>query len=141
MDLTLLGLAGLLLLPNRKKTSEAYDDLFKRYAHNPRLAKAVAIVESGLDPGAVGDNGKAFGLMQLWFETARGWGYEGGPHGLLNPETNIYYATKELNHLIGHYGLNRGIMGYNLGETRLKKGGLNIDYLNRVLREYGRVTI
>jgi len=35
------------------------------YHHDPKLMKAIAMVESGLNPDAVGDNGKSFGLFQI----------------------------------------------------------------------------
>lgn len=139
MDVTTL-LPLLLLIKSQPKKVD-FDPLFRKYANNPRLAKAVAVVESSLNPYALGDQGRAFGLMQIWYPTAQGHGYIGAPSGLFDPATNIYYATRELNHLTSAYGFERGIMGYNIGETRLRKGGSNIVYLNKVLKEYGRVTI
>ena len=132
--------SGALLIP-RKAYPQTYDPLFRKHTNNPRLAKAVGVVESSLNPNAMGDQGRAYGLMQIWYSTAQGHGYGGSPNGLLRPETNILYATRELNHLVSAYGFERGIMGYNIGETKLRKGGSNIAYLNKVLKEYGRVTV
>jgi soluble lytic murein transglycosylase-like protein len=144
MNTAMLLIGAVALLSGLKpgpKTSGAYDDLFRKYADNPRLAKAVSMVESSLNPGAIGDNGRAFGLMQIWLSTAQGHGYSGGGYGLLDPETNIYWATRELNHLVSKYGFSRGIMGYNIGETRLRKGGSNHEYFQKVLTQYGRVKV
>jgi len=37
-----------------------------------------------------------YGLMQIRYRTAKGMGYEGSPHGLLDAETNLKYAVKYL---------------------------------------------
>lgn len=136
-----LGIAGGLLAVPKKAYSQEFDTFFKKYANNPRLAKAIAIVESNLNPNALGDDGRAFGLMQIWYSTAQGHGYAGSPSGLFNPEANIFYATRELNYLVDAYGFDRGVMGYNIGETRLRKGGSNTEYLSKVLKYYGGVTV
>ena len=46
------------------------------------------------DPGA--RNGPYWGLMQIRHDTARGMGYAGPAHGLLDAETNLRYAVKYL---------------------------------------------
>ena len=124
-----------------KPPASELDKYFKAYADDPKLAKAVGMVESNLNPNALGDGGKAFGVMQIWYPTAQGHGYSGPSYGLFNPDVNIYYATKELNHLVRRYGMDKGIMGYNVGETKLRKGISNPTYLNKVLTQYGRITI
>ncbi|MBA7603108.1 hypothetical protein ES703_10212 [subsurface metagenome] len=142
-----LALLGILLkitgevYTGRPKDQHAFDDLFKRYADNPMIAKAVCKVESYFNPSAIGDAGKAFGLMQIWYPTAKGHGYTGTPYGLLDPEINIYYATRELNHLLKKYGTYKGIMGYNIGETQLRKGKTQVVYYNKVQKALGEVTI
>jgi len=143
----LIKLAFLAALLGVSKTfpSKAYatefDGYFKMYADDPKLAKAIGLVESDLNPDALGDDGKAFGVMQIWLPTAQGHGYSGPSYGLFDPEVNIYYATKELNHLVQTYGRDKGIMGYNIGETKLRKGGSNPSYLNKVLDNYWRVSV
>jgi len=37
-----------------------------------------------------------YGLMQIRYRTAKGMGYDGSPHGLLDAETNLKYAVKYL---------------------------------------------
>jgi len=125
----------------RPKDTHIFDEFFKRYAADPKLAKAVCMVESNLNPSAIGDAGKAFGLMQIWYPTAQGHGYEGVPYGLLEPEVNIYYATRELNHLTETYGTYKGIMGYNIGETQLRKGKIKQVYFDKVQKALAKVTI
>lgn len=136
----ILGIGGKVYAGGKTGKTE-FDPLFRDYADNPRLAKAVALQESSLNPNAMGDGGRAFGLMQIWYPTAQGHGYSGAPYGLLDPAVNIYYATRELNHLVSRYGFDRGVMGYNIGETRLRKGGSNTEYLRRVKKFYEGVTV
>ncbi|TDR89028.1 lytic transglycosylase domain-containing protein [Enterovirga rhinocerotis] len=73
-----------------------------RIAHHARinnvpesLVHRVVIRESRYNPRAVGRGG-AMGLMQIKTATARGVGYQGGPAGLLDAETNLTYAVKYL---------------------------------------------
>lgn len=54
---------------------------------DPRLAVAVAIQESGLNPTAVGDGGTSFGLYQL---------HQGGELGTLTPQQAFDPATNAL---------------------------------------------
>jgi len=124
-----------------KPASNTFDPLFVRHSKNPKIAKAVAMVESDLNPSAIGDAGKAFGLMQIWYPTAQGHGYEGVPYGLLEPEVNIFYASKELDHLIETYGTYKGIMGYNIGETQLRKGAIKQEYFDKVQAKLGQLTL
>jgi len=143
----LIGLAalGVSLLGKKKEepklTKDSFDSFFYMYADDPRLAKAVAKVESDLNPGALGDQGKAFGLMQIWYPTAQGYGYEGEPYGLLDPETNIKIATRFLNHMVSKYGRQKGTMAYNLGETKIRKGVTHYAYLEKVEKAYQEVRI
>ncbi|AQS49124.1 lytic transglycosylase [Thioclava nitratireducens] len=41
-------------------------------------------------------NGPYYGLMQILPQTARGMGFRGKPHDLLDPDTNLKYAVKYL---------------------------------------------
>ncbi len=58
------------------------------------LVHRVVKRESGYNPGA--RNRGALGLMQIKYQTARGVGYTGSPSGLMDPETNLTYATRYL---------------------------------------------
>lgn len=94
--------------------------LDERIAHHARLngvpedlVHRIVVRESRYNPRAVGRGG-AMGLMQIKTGTARALGYQGGPAGLLDAETNLTYAVKYLagayrvaggNHAraVGHY--------------------------------------
>lgn len=47
--------------------------------------------ESGYNPAA--HHGRFWGLMQVRLDTARGMGYRGPAHGLLDADTNLKYAV------------------------------------------------
>lgn len=59
------------------------------------LVHRIVIRESKYNPRAVGRGG-AMGLMQIKTGTARALGYQGGPAGLLDAETNLTYGVKYL---------------------------------------------
>jgi hypothetical protein len=58
------------------------------------LVHRVVRRESGYNPRA--RNGSNLGLMQIKYATARGVGYTGSASGLMDPETNLTYATRYL---------------------------------------------
>ena len=60
----------------------------------PELVRRVMMKESGGRAHIVSAGN--YGLMQIRHGTARGVGYTGSPQGLLDPETNMTYATKYL---------------------------------------------
>lgn len=51
-------------MPSQQQIIEAIQSAAQQYHVNPALMVADARVESGLNPGAVGDNGSSFGLYQ-----------------------------------------------------------------------------
>lgn len=59
-----------------------------------RLVRRVVHRESRFNPAA--RNGPYWGLMQISHPTARGMGYSGPAHGLLDAETNLKYAVRYL---------------------------------------------
>ena len=59
------------------------------------LVHRIIVRESKYNPRAVGRGG-AMGLMQIKTGTARALGYQGGPVGLLDAETNLTYGIKYL---------------------------------------------
>ncbi|KAA2314600.1 lytic transglycosylase domain-containing protein [Pseudooceanicola sediminis] len=59
-----------------------------------KLIQRVVIRESTHRPDA--RNGPYYGLMQILPATARGMGFSGQAHDLLDPETNLKYAVKYL---------------------------------------------
>jgi soluble lytic murein transglycosylase-like protein len=58
------------------------------------LVHRVVKRESGYNSRA--RNGSNLGLMQIKYATARGVGYTGPASGLMDPETNLTYATRYL---------------------------------------------
>ena len=59
------------------------------------LVHRIVVRESKYNPRAVGRGG-AMGLMQIKTGTAKALGYDGGPAGLLDAETNLTYGVKYL---------------------------------------------
>lgn len=124
------------------KPSE-YDHLINQAASNhsldPRLVRAVALVESGFNPSAVSPKG-ARGLMQLMPGTA-------SRHGVRNvhdPAQNIAGGTRYLSHLLDLFdgNLEKSLAAYNAGEGAVARyGGIppyveTRDYVRRALTAY-----
>jgi hypothetical protein len=61
----------------------------------PEIADAVAIVESGYQPGAVGSSGE-IGIMQILPSTAAQLGFQGTLDELREPSINIHLAVQYL---------------------------------------------
>lgn len=87
--------------PRPEETIHGKDALHARIAHYARLYDIPESLihrsvrrESNYNPGA--RNGPYWGLMQIRHDTAKGMGYRGGPHGLLDAETNLTYAVPYL---------------------------------------------
>jgi len=118
----------------KTKGPATWDHLFMGYSKYPDIAKAICRVESNFKPDAVGDSGRAHGLMQIWLPTAKGYGFEGVSGELMNPDSNIQYACKFIDHMIDKYGVEKGVMAYNLGETKIRKGYTVPEYLGKVKR-------
>lgn len=74
------------------------DKLVSRYASYYKvpvsLVHKVIKRESNYNPKAY--HAGNYGLMQIRYRTAKGMGYSGSPHGLLNAETNLRYAVRYL---------------------------------------------
>ena len=82
-------------LPQR----QSYIELVRKEAEKnglpPDIADAVAAIESGYDPSAIGDVGEV-GLMQVRPETAAMLGFTGSTAELAQPEVNIHYGVAYL---------------------------------------------
>lgn len=99
-----------------------------------KLLKAIAIVESNLDPWAIGDYGKSLGLMQIHKTTRKH--YRIPHHSLLfNPEVNIRVGAMHLKYLINKYGVEKAIYKYNAGESGYRKGIRSTVYYHKVMKE------
>jgi len=121
------------------------DDIFRSwgdfYQINPAVLKAIATVESGLDPSAMGDGGASFGLMQVQPATARQFIELENDTDLLDPNVNIQAGGAFISFLIHRYGLEGAIQAYNLGETKYRKGLTSPDYLSKVQNKIETVQI
>ena len=106
---------------------------------DPNLAKAVATVESGLNPSAVSGAG-AMGLMQLMPKTAADLGVS----NLLDPAQNALGGTKYLKTLLDkyHQSLPNALAAYNAGPTAVDKAhgvppfAETKQYIEKVLAQY-----
>jgi soluble lytic murein transglycosylase-like protein len=103
---------------NSAKKVKSVDKILKKIAnkHNLdyKLLKAVATVESGLDPKAKSSKG-ATGYMQLMPETAKRFGVR----DISDPYENIEGGAKYLKYLLKKFNYNYklALAGYNAGEN------------------------
>jgi soluble lytic murein transglycosylase-like protein len=99
------------VLPSPASGRAALDGLIAHHAKLNGVPEAlvhrVVVRESRYNPRAVGRGG-AMGLMQIKTGTARALGYDGGPAGLLDANTNLTYAVK---YLAGAYRISDGDYG------------------------------
>jgi soluble lytic murein transglycosylase-like protein len=95
----------------------------------PEIAEAVAEVESGLNPQAVGAAGE-IGLMQVLPSTARMLGFTGTTAELADPATNVSYGVR---YLAGAWRLAAGdlcttVMKYRAGHGEARFSHRSVDY-------------
>jgi len=78
--------------------------------------------ESRGNPAAVGDNGRARGLTQIWVSTAREYG-EVTAEQLLDPETNISFSFQHFHHLLEKYrgNLALALYAWNRGSGKVDR--------------------
>ena len=71
---------------------------------------------------AIGDEGKARGLTQIWVTTAKQYG-DVTAHELLDPEVNISFAFKHFSHLLQKYrgNLAMALYAWNRGSSKVDK--------------------
>ena len=119
--------------PDANKT---YRALIKREAEKnglpPDIADAVAAIESGYDPGAIGGVGE-IGLMQVLPETAAMLGFKGDLAELASPEINIHYGVTYLGQAWRLAGgdLCRALMKYRAGHGEEIMSALSMTYCGR----------
>jgi len=89
----------------------------KKYGVDPKLAMAVAKVESNLSPDVVSSAG-AVGVMQLMPETAQGLGV----HNSKDPRENIDGGVRYLKQLISTFDgdVTKAVAAYNAGPQAVK---------------------
>ncbi len=122
-----------------------YDPYIERVARqnglSPELIKAVALVESGLDPRAISPAG-AQGLMQLMPATARQYGVTDA----FNPLANLEAGARHLRSLLDEFDgdLELALAAYNAGASAVRRyRGIpaypeTVNYVRRVREKLGR---
>lgn len=96
------------------------------------VADAVATIESGYDPSAIGKVGE-FGLMQVRPQTAAMLGFKGNKEALADPVTNVRYGVE---YLAGAWRLAEGdlcrtLMKYRAGHGEERMSPLSVEYCRR----------
>ena len=119
--------------PSNPTLNQTFQIAGSRYGVDWKLAKAVAIVESELNPKAISHKG-AIGIMQIHPSLA--YWYKINKSLLFNLYINVHIGTSYLSLLTKRYGLGVGLQMYNLGETKYHNGMRSFGYYNRVLKEY-----
>ena len=126
-----------------------------RFVNSPQyftyLMCSIISVESRGVSTAVGDDGKAFGLTQMWMSTAKMYDKDVTQNKLLNPHSHIPLAVKHFVYLLEESNGNIGIaiIKWNRGEARVERmlnAGLNPEngYVGRVMsaaRKYNATLI
>jgi len=86
------------------------------------LMLSLIYVESKGNTNAIGDDGRARGLTQIWVSTAREYGNV-TPEQLQRPETNISFAFKHFQHLLQKYrgNLALALYAWNRGSSRVDR--------------------
>lgn len=118
----------------------------RKYNYDPMLIMAVILTESSFKKGQVSDAG-ARGVMQVMPSIGRDLAAKTGLawHGsdqLFDPVTNIRLGTLHLfEQILKFKDVKKGLMAYNLGETRLRgrireKKPLPGQYVRRVWENY-----
>ena len=113
-----------------------YKDLVRKEAEKkslpPDIADAVAAIESGYDPSAIGEVGEV-GLMQVRPETAAMLGFSGTPAELARPEVNIHYGVAYLSEAwrLANGDLCRALMKYRAGHGEEVMSALSANYCGR----------
>jgi len=119
--------------PGARKT---YQALIKQEAEKnglpPDIADAVAAIESGYDPSAVGCVGE-IGLMQVRPETAAMLGFKGDLTELARPDVNVHYGVAYLSEAwrLANGDLCRALMKYRAGHGEEMMSALSANYCGR----------
>lgn len=103
------------------------------------IVHSLAIIESNENPAAVGDGGRAFGLLQqhpAFFtefymavpDVADDW-----------PTAQIRAATEFFDKWLDRLGLDLAVQAYNRGIEAIKRGQRNPEYLARFSNAYQHV--
>ncbi len=121
---------------NGSGNEDKYDGIISKWAReyglHPAFVKAIIKAESNFNPRAYraepGINDASYGLMQILFKTAKGIGYQGGPAGLFDPESNVRFGAKYL-----------GMQLKDLGSEELATAAYNAgpEFVSRLAERHG----
>ena len=123
-------------VPHGVSERQGYIDIVRREASArglpPEVAEAVAHVETGFRPDAVGSVGE-IGLMQIRPATAEMLGHDGGALALFDPATNARFAVRYLATAwkLANGDLCRALMKYRAGHGAEVMSPLSANYCLR----------
>lgn len=105
---------------SRQNISDIINSAAVRHQVDPKLAMAVAVAESGLEPQAVSSAG-AVGVMQLMPETARSLGVR----NINDPRDNIDGGVRYLKEMLTTFNgdITKAVAAYNAGPEAVKQYG------------------
>jgi hypothetical protein len=100
----------------------------------PEIADAVAIVETGYQPGAIGSSGE-IGIMQILPSTAAQLGFHGTPEELRQPAINIHLAVQYLARAwaAGDGDICKALTKYRAGLGETVTSPLSAQYCSRAI--------
>jgi len=124
--------------PSPQSITDTFQNIGQLTGVDHRLLRAIATVESNLDPWAIGDKGRSLGLMQIHSSTRKQFRV---PHHslLFDPEVNIRVGALHLKRLINRYGIHGAIHAYNVGESKYRTGVRVKLYHRKVMREWRKI--
>jgi soluble lytic murein transglycosylase-like protein len=104
----------------------------RKHGLPPEVPDAVAAIESGYDPSAIGSVGE-IGLMQVRPSTAAMLGFAGDAAELARPEVNIRYGVAYLAQAwrLANGDLCRALMKYRAGHAAEVMSPLSVRYCSR----------
>ena len=125
-------------IPLSARFQKYIDGKCKSYGISTNVVMGCIRVESNFQTQIMGDNGKAYGLMQVQKQWHKARMKKVGATDLLNPYDNVAVGIDYLAELYGIYGnYHKALMAYNGGHAyckrRLRMGLVNSPYSRRVM--------
>lgn len=125
-------------IPLSARFQRYIDEKCKSYGISTNVVMGCIRTESNFQTQIMGDNGKAYGLMQVQKQWHKARMKKVGATDLLNPYDNVAVGIDYLAELYGIYGnYHKALMAYNGGHAyckrRLRMGLVNSPYSRRVM--------
>ena len=125
-------------IPLSARFQKYIDGKCKSYGISTNVVMGCIRVESNFQTQIMGDNGKAYGLMQVQKQWHRARMKKVGATNLLDPYDNVAVGIDYLAELYGIYGnYHKALMAYNGGHAyckrRVRAGLVNSPYSRRVM--------